>query len=307
MALAKQKAEATLIDQPKPESQQPHLKELDVREEMDRTLEAIHLDHERELLNENFELQCLEIKLDHEQRKQEMAARRAELTRLLAESRKATEHTHSTPIPKRDMTKQEYEPAAEIPETPKTHYRAANQTGATPFLPDVSSIQYQLMETSRLQYQSAMDTMRLPPANITPFDGNPIQYWQFRRTFENTVMKETVSGGDKLARLIQYTKGEANECISYCVYHKDTEYGFQEAWELFESRFGQGHDVAAAWVRKVTTGPKKEDGKPLCDFADKLAGCQATLAAMECSQTLQIDQLIQIADRLPRHVRAKWV
>ena len=119
-------------------------------------------------------------------------------------------------------------------------------------------------------------------------------------------MKETVSGGDKLARLIQYITGEANECISYCAYHKDTEYGFHEAWEL-ESRFGQGHDVAAAWVQRVTTGPKIEDGKPLRDFADKLAGCQATLAAMECSQTLQIDQLIQIADRLPRRVRAKWV
>ena len=77
VALAKQttKAEATAVNQPKPKLQQPHdQKEQDVREEMDWTLEAIQLDKERELPNEDFELQCLEMKLAHERKKQEIAA-----------------------------------------------------------------------------------------------------------------------------------------------------------------------------------------------------------------------------------------
>lgn len=55
----------------------------------------------------------------------------------------------------------------------------------------------QLLELSKQQYQSNIDSMHLPPVDIK-FDGEPLKYWQFMRLFSAVIGKETVPDQEKL-------------------------------------------------------------------------------------------------------------
>lgn len=59
----------------------------------------------------------------------------------------------------------------------------------------------QLLELSRQQYQSHVDSMHLPPVDIIKFDGEPLKSWQFIRLFSSVIDKETVPDQEKLTRL----------------------------------------------------------------------------------------------------------
>lgn len=61
------------------------------------------------------------------------------------------------------------------------------------FRPSLSTVNEnslcQLLELSRQQYQSHIDSMHLPPVDIIKFDGEPLKYWQFIRLFSSVLIK----------------------------------------------------------------------------------------------------------------------
>ena len=56
----------------------------------------------------------------------------------------------------------------------------------------------------QLQVEQQMKTQKLPKADIMSFDGNPLNYYLFKKTFENTVEKCTEDDSLRLQLLIQY-------------------------------------------------------------------------------------------------------
>jgi len=89
----------------------------------------------------------------------------------------------------------------------------------------------------------------------------------------------------------------------------NTEAGYLKARKLLESKFGQKHKIAMAYVDKVTNGPtiKAEDAEALEGFTTLLASCTNTLKAIGYSSKFESPDCMQkIIERLPPKLQASW-
>ena len=57
----------------------------------------------------------------------------------------------------------------------------------------------------------------LPKKELPVFDGDPLDYWNFIKSFENSIVNNAVSESEKLMYLLQYTSGVAKETIKCCL------------------------------------------------------------------------------------------
>ena len=68
----------------------------------------------------------------------------------------------------------------------------------------------------------------LPKPDLSTFNGNPMEYWSFIRSFENTIERNASNESEKLMYLLKYTTGEAKKTIECCVV-MDPSKGYQTA------------------------------------------------------------------------------
>ncbi|XP_078380333.1 uncharacterized protein LOC144663310 [Oculina patagonica] len=149
----------------------------------------------------------------------------------------------------------------------------------------------------------------LPKPDLSTFDGNPMEYWSFIRSFENTIERNATSESEKLMYLLQYTTGEAKKTIDCCVV-MDPSRGYQSARKLLKERFGHPYTIAAKFVSEITEGPpiKASDRSGLLAFADQLKNCEHTLESIGyIDEVNSADNLRRIVQRLPFHLRTKFV
>ena len=95
---------------------------------------------------------------------------------------------------------------------------------------------------------------------------------------------------------------------NWCLYMKPEE-GYPKVKKLLESKFGQKHKIAMAYVDKVTNGPaiKVEDAKALEGFAVLLSSCTNTLKAIGYSSKFESPDIMRkIIERLPPKLQASW-
>ncbi len=59
---------------------------------------------------------------------------------------------------------------------------------------------------SVLLQRHMLDIMKLPRPDMGKFDGDPLRYWTFMRTFDACVRNTTVSDADKVNCLMQHCK-----------------------------------------------------------------------------------------------------
>ncbi|XP_068697101.1 uncharacterized protein [Montipora foliosa] len=149
----------------------------------------------------------------------------------------------------------------------------------------------------------------LPKLQLQTFDGNPLEYWNFIKSFEASIERDAASENEKLMYVLQYTSGEANKAIKCCaVMHPSV--GFQNAKKLLEERFGHPFTIASKYVTKLTEGlPLKAiDRAGLLAFADQLKNCEYTLRSIGyLKKNNSADNLRRIIQRLPFHLRTKFV
>ncbi|XP_078372656.1 uncharacterized protein LOC144656297 [Oculina patagonica] len=149
----------------------------------------------------------------------------------------------------------------------------------------------------------------LPKKELKTFDGDPLNYWNFIKSFENSIVNNAASESEKLMYLLQYTSGVANDTIKYCLV-MDSSLGYQRARELLEERFGHPFTIASKYVTKLTEGPplKPLDRKGLLAFADQLKDCEHTLESIGYLDEINsADNLRRIVQRLPFHLRTKFI
>ena len=164
-------------------------------------------------------------------------------------------------------------------------------------------------EVSPLDLQRVMiDTMQLPKCELAKFNGDPLQYWLFTRSFDAAVGDTYVSPSVKLNRLCHYCEGEALSVIQSCLV-MEPQLGYTKARELLRERFGNDYRISEAWVRKLTEGPRVLPGerKAIQQLADDLQSCTLALRAM--NQLEEIDtrrSLGVIVKRLPQYLQSKW-
>ena len=149
----------------------------------------------------------------------------------------------------------------------------------------------------------------LPKRELTIFDGDPVEYWNFIKSFENSIVSNAASENEKLMYLLQYTSGVAKDTIKCCLV-MDSSLGYQKARNLLEERFGHPFTIASKYVTKLTEGPplKPTDRSGLLAFADQLKDCEHTLESIGYLDEINsADNLRRIVQRLPFHLRTKFI
>lgn len=167
----------------------------------------------------------------------------------------------------------------------------------------------EMFELTQQHQRSMVEMMQIPKAELMTYDGDPLQFWEFWRAFEVNVDQTSISKAAKLTRLLHYCRGDARRVIQACSAMQSEE-GYARAKTLLEQRFGNKHKVADAWMRKVTRGNSipPRNGIALRAMADELQVCHETLVAMGHEAEMNFQSfLAQILDRLPTHLRYRWV
>ena len=108
----------------------------------------------------------------------------------------------------------------------------------------------QLQELLKQQQQQTL-AMTLPEPEISVFSGDPVDYSDFVRAFENLIETKTSSPSSRLYYLVQYTSGEVKELMQSCLSMKPEE-GYKTARALLKDRYGQSYKIATALVDRVT-------------------------------------------------------
>ena len=166
----------------------------------------------------------------------------------------------------------------------------------------------QLVEQNQLQQQRLLEVIQMPRAELLTFDGDPLQYWTFMRSFENSVDSTNREDSAKLVRLIQYCAGKAKKVIQCSVMQPNE--GYKRAKELLKERFGNDYTISETWVNKVTEGSSigPHDKRALRDFADDLKTCKETLMAMGYIHEVNTQRvLVKIVEKLPVYLRNRWI
>ena len=139
----------------------------------------------------------------------------------------------------------------------------------------------------QLQVEQQIKTQKLPKAEIMSFNGNPLNYYLFMKTFENSVKKCIEDDSLRLQLLIQYCTGNAKETIKCCGMMSGKD-GYVKAKKLLEERFREKYVVSNAWIEKLSEGPpiNQIDRKALLDLADDLESCEITLMVAGTAQSV---------------------
>ena len=147
-----------------------------------------------------------------------------------------------------------------------------------------------------------------PEVEMDSFSGNPLDFRYFMSLFKELVESKVDDPLGKLARLIQYTRGEAKELIQHCVQMPQPD-GFNTAKELLTKEYGEPHKVTAAYMKELrawqTIPPNNV--KDLKKFYRFLLKCNSNrvgdtyLTLLDNPETLRNLQL-----KLPFKLQERW-
>ena len=157
-------------------------------------------------------------------------------------------------------------------------------------------------------YDPMIQMLQLPKPEIVKFDGDPMDYTNFQRSFEARVMNNTTSGSDRLYFLHQCLEGEPKELVSSCLY-LDGDRGFEKAMSLLKNQYGEPHVICNAFMRKFhdVTHIKADDAKSLRNLYLMTNKCLYSMQALGDMSVVDFPANLQlIVTKLPPYLRNKW-
>ena len=164
--------------------------------------------------------------------------------------------------------------------------------------------QNEILKGFSLQQQKAS----LPSPRVPLFDGNPLEYHNFIRAFENIIETKVISNSERLYYLEQFTTGQARELVKSC-HHMTAERSYQEARALLKRNYGNEYRIAAAYMEKVLKWPdiKPEDNQNLHRFSILLVCCKNVMDGNEFMTKFDNPENInKIVQKLPFGLRSSW-
>ena len=99
-----------------------------------------------------------------------------------------------------------------------------------------------------VKQQSAADI------ELAVFDGNPLDFHYFMTFFQEVVEKRIDNAKGRLARLLQYTSGNAKEMIKHCVQEPPT-IGYQHAKKILVGKYGNPYHIKVEYRKEIEAWP----------------------------------------------------
>ncbi|XP_014663229.1 PREDICTED: uncharacterized protein LOC106805948 [Priapulus caudatus] len=198
-------------------------------------------------------------------------------------------------------------PRADHDKPPRLSWESSHINMETQATSALAEVLHQVLNESRSQQQSLVDTLQLPRSELQTFDGNPLDYWPFIRAFKHTVDNKSADPGTKLTCLMQYCRGRAKSLLQCCLVKEPAD-GYRLALHLLEERFGNNFVIAQEWIKKIISRPNVKGTVALREFADDLRCCQETLETMGYAAEMDNSHsMLAIVEKLPYHLQTRWL
>ncbi|VDP92075.1 unnamed protein product [Echinostoma caproni] len=148
----------------------------------------------------------------------------------------------------------------------------------------------------------------LPKVELTPFDGNPINYWRFIREFDNFFECRIADPGQKFLYLKRYCHGKALDAIEECVMLSN-EIGYSQSRDILKELFGQPFPVARTLTDGVLTEIRKARNEPesLVRLVMKMQNCFIALTQLNYEADLNALHTLEAIVRCPpADIQQRW-
>uniref|UniRef100_X2ACL5 Uncharacterized protein n=1 Tax=Capitella teleta TaxID=283909 RepID=X2ACL5_CAPTE len=109
----------------------------------------------------------------------------------------------------------------------------------------------------------------------------------------------------RLARLLQYTNGEAYDAIKNCALIKD-DFSFDQAKEILRKRSDVEHTIVNAVISSVCQGGKMHSAEEVCKLADDFLS--GVTIIMQMARLRGFDRqclILEIVDRLSNYIKTQ--
>ena len=151
-----------------------------------------------------------------------------------------------------------------------------------------------------------LSLFNLPKVELQTFDGNPLHYHSFVKTFDANVDKLCSDPDLKLTRLLQYVSGTALEAIRGCQLIGGA-YGYRQARDILQARFGNSHLVTERILKDLKSGKPVKSAHDIQQLADDIQNASLVLKQLEMTNEVNAQSvIIEIVGRLPNYVQMKW-
>jgi len=149
----------------------------------------------------------------------------------------------------------------------------------------------------------------LPKRTLRTFDGNPLDFYGFIKSFNATIREQVTEPASQLEYLIDLCTGKAREAIKHLSIVTPPSLGMNQAMETLHNRFGQKHIVVKAHLDSITDGPSVKLNKNSLDkFVTDLTNCQIVMEAWNFASELNSSQTLKnVFKRLPIPLQRKVV
>ncbi|XP_072014787.1 uncharacterized protein [Amphiura filiformis] len=165
----------------------------------------------------------------------------------------------------------------------------------------------QLSELTRLLIKQQLRAL-LPETKIQTFDGDPLKYTSFMRAFAFGVEDKTDDEKERLEFLCQHTDGDAKKYVESYLHYEDPKEGFEKAKETLAKKFGSGHKIAQAMLKKAKSWQEvKDEDKSLNAFSLFLTECKNMMQTVDALSELDHSNTLKIlVAKLPYRHRNLW-
>ena len=155
-------------------------------------------------------------------------------------------------------------------------------------------------------HEQMIALMNLPTVELQTFDGNPVRYHSFIKSFDANVDKVCQDPDLKLTRLLQYVTGTALEAIRSCQLIGGLK-GYDRARGILKSRFGSSHLVAEKIVKGLRSGKPVRSPDDIQQLAVDVENASLILEQLGKMHEVNAQSVvIEIVHRLPGYAQLKW-
>ena len=175
----------------------------------------------------------------------------------------------------------------------------------------LSDEQFQLLiESVVSKHKNHREDFGLPVPEPFEFDGDPIHYADWNRTFTAKVERPEVSDEDKTVYLKRYCKEKALKAVlGFCDTSPGATY-YEIKSQVIDRRFGNQYVVAQAYIDKLDHWPKisDNDSTALTDLTQYLAKLRSVKAKQEVDLSIldHASKNKQIVKLLPGWLISPW-
>lgn len=156
--------------------------------------------------------------------------------------------------------------------------------------------------------KKSVDIHGLPPAKPMVFTGDPLEYPQWKSSFDLLIEDKDLSAAQKFSYLRSYLSGKALKCIQgYVMFNTDDAY--TEARKSLEERFGDPFEIADAFRDKLESWPRIGDSESeaLREYADFLRQCNLAMGKIpELDKLNDGRELKHLVSCLPTRLITRW-